>query len=654
MKNKYILLIATSLVLVVLVSVGISYALWNQNIAAENVNTANTGCFDISLSDEKNNINLANAYPISTEKGKSLVPYSFTVTNICSIFASYSINLEILNGSTLDSNFVDVLLNSESIQKLSDYESTITKNSDSVESRTLFKGNLSSGDSEDFSLRLWIDEDTTMEDLNNEAKTFISKIIVSASPSTYTPVNAGYTKLYDAIFANEYQTTPSLAKQKIESKEAPDFTQTAPTIIWQDAEPLNELVSDYWRKVTDINIDEATSDLTENDTMLELYKTYSLNESTGNYTLSDPIYYGEDSNFDFDNNDYYFISDSVMVNDSTKKIFSSRVRGGSGGIYKVKSITTTREKITLNGKEYNCIKYVLQFYRKQSVLLESDKSDKGLYPDVDDYGTTYYYRGSVKNNYVYFANNYWQIVRINGDGSIRLIYAGTKNSNNEFTTTYKTVIFSNDGRDNPAYLGYMYGKDLSSRENAVKNEVDSNAKIVVDSWYEENIIKNNLESFISDNGFCNDRSLYSGDGYSTNDITRFGGWERITKNTPQFKCPDVSNDLFTTSSSSIGNKALKYPVGLITYDELAFSGFNNVNNNTLSFLYYKSNYYTMTPSYYIDQDDGIIIFYYPGRAVSSSLRFASGIRPVISLKVDVEITGGIGTANDPFVINYNK
>lgn len=69
MKNKYILLIATSLVLVVLVSVGISYALWNQNIAAENVNTANTGCFDISLNDEKNNINLANAYPISTEKG---------------------------------------------------------------------------------------------------------------------------------------------------------------------------------------------------------------------------------------------------------------------------------------------------------------------------------------------------------------------------------------------------------------------------------------------------------------------------------------------------------------------------------------------------------------------------------------------------------
>ena len=62
----------------------------------------------------------------------------------------------------------------------------------------------------------------------------------------------------------------------------------------------------------------------------------------------------------------------------------------------------------------------------------------------------------------------------------------------------------------------------------------------------------------------------------------------------------------------------------------------------------------MTPSYYIDQDDGIIIFYYPGRAVSSSLRFASGIRPVISLKADVEITGGIGTANDPFVINYNK
>ena len=42
----------------------------------------------------------------------------------------------------------------------------------------------------------------------------------------------------------------------------------------------------------------------------------------------------------------------------------------------------------------------------------------------DDYGTSYYFRGTPKNNYVKFAGFYWRILRINGDGSIRMIYAG--------------------------------------------------------------------------------------------------------------------------------------------------------------------------------------------------------------------------------------
>ena len=42
----------------------------------------------------------------------------------------------------------------------------------------------------------------------------------------------------------------------------------------------------------------------------------------------------------------------------------------------------------------------------------------------DDYGTSYYFRGNVENNWVKFAGYYWRILRINGDGSIRMIYAG--------------------------------------------------------------------------------------------------------------------------------------------------------------------------------------------------------------------------------------
>ena len=49
----------------------------------------------------------------------------------------------------------------------------------------------------------------------------------------------------------------------------------------------------------------------------------------------------------------------------------------------------------------------------------------GIYEITDNLGTAYYYRGDVENNYVKFAGFYWRIIRINGDGSIRLIYDGT-------------------------------------------------------------------------------------------------------------------------------------------------------------------------------------------------------------------------------------
>ena len=38
----------------------------------------------------------------------------------------------------------------------------------------------------------------------------------------------------------------------------------------------------------------------------------------------------------------------------------------------------------------------------------------------DDYGTSYYYRGNIPNNYVIFAGKCWRIVRVDGAGNIKL------------------------------------------------------------------------------------------------------------------------------------------------------------------------------------------------------------------------------------------
>ena len=168
MKSKSrILLISTIIIFILTIFIGTSYSLWQTINTQDSVNTATTKCFNVEITSQKNSISLENAYPISNEKGKKLTPFSFTITNACDIFASYTVSLESLKGTTLSSKFLNAMINNEEIKKLSDYEVTDTVNNGSIESHILAKGSLGSGDSEDYTLRVWIDYDTTMENLDN-------------------------------------------------------------------------------------------------------------------------------------------------------------------------------------------------------------------------------------------------------------------------------------------------------------------------------------------------------------------------------------------------------------------------------------------------------------------------------------------------------
>ena len=185
MKKKNIIFLSVSLVLIILLGIGVSYSMWNITTSQDTNNTAYTECFDLSITNKENNINLDNAYPISNDKGKSLTPYTFTVTNTCDITAQYNINLEVLNNSTLSSKFIDVMFEGN-INLLSSYDSTDKVNTSSIESKKLTTGILKSQESKDYSLRLWLDYNTTLEDLNNEVKSFKSKIVVVGKPINYT------------------------------------------------------------------------------------------------------------------------------------------------------------------------------------------------------------------------------------------------------------------------------------------------------------------------------------------------------------------------------------------------------------------------------------------------------------------------------------
>ena len=172
-------------------------------------------------------------------------------------------------------------------------------------------------------------------------------------------------------------------------------------------------------------------------------------------------------------------------------------------------------------------------------------SDKGMYKKNDDLGTSYYYRGAVDNNWVKFGKEgdkdiYWRIIRINGDGSIRMIYTGTTaptestkvvmtGKGTQITSTQITInsrnTFKFNSSENKAeYVGYQYiegqqhgyGKcDGTNNASCTVNGntvYNSTIKQKIDKWYAGTTLKDN--SLVSqDQIFCNDRSA------STSDVT---------------------------------------------------------------------------------------------------------------------------------------
>ena len=644
--KKNILIFSISLGVILLLGIGVSYSLWNISVSQDTINTATTKCFNVEITSQKNSISLENAYPISNEKGKKLTPFSFTITNACDIFASYTVSLESLKGTTLSSKFLNAMINNEEIKKLSDYEATDTVNTGSVENHILAKGSLGSGDSEDYTLRVWIDYDTTIEDLDNETKTFKSKIVVKAQPSSWSPVDEGYTTLHDAILANEYQTSPEVAIKKIEAKGTPDFSIVAPQVKWE-----KNVENDKKANGKKINLpiigksDYKTENLTINDYYLLLGKSYNFGETTGYYSLTDINYYNiNELNFNYNN--FYFCMAGVNFDaDGVPTPYDSVV--DCSAIYKVNSIN--RSTSSYDGISDYFINYEIIGNKLSRIEIEVDNSDKGLYKDVDDYGTTYYFRGNINNNNVFFAGFYWKIIRINGNGTIRLLY--NSKTNNETIPSIGNSPF-NSNFNNPAYAGYMYGKTIGTRDNNIKNEVNSTIKNYLDNWYKNNILNSKLSNYIGDSGFCNDRSLYSGDGNISDSSTSFGGTARYINNSPKFICPD-NNDLFTNTENSIGNNSLEYSIGLITNDELIFAGMANRYINKRNYTFSEYHYWTMTPKSF-SKFHNSVLGYFPrggsGYIDADRINYNFSVRPVINLKADVKISGGIGTINDPYVV----
>ena len=292
----------------------------------------------------------------------------------------------------------------------------------------------------------------------------------------------------------------------------------------------------------------------------------------------------------------------------------------------------------------------------------------------DDNGTSYYFRGAVKNNYVEFANKCWRIVRISGDGSVKLILhndnpTGAANpcdaANNSGDAAfarysgarYKSA-FNTNYNDN-AYVGFKFGTVGSSTYEATHANTNNSTILTnLETWYTNNL--KTYESVIDDNVWCNDKtnvtdtsynpwgySNVNGLGYGTN-RTYYGAAQRLVSKSnsaggtgPSLKC---NGEL-----SKITSK-----VGLITADELAFAGYAFNISNTTTYLQENATdtYWWSLSPYSFDGSRAYVwnVNGSSGRFYSYHVYNTYGVRPSISLKSTTNVTGE-GTSSSPFIIS---
>ena len=227
--------------------------------------------------------------------------------------------------------------------------------------------------------------------------------------------------------------------------------------------------------------------------------------------------------------------------------------------------------------------------------------NEGLLSMEDDLGTSYYFRGNVTNNNVTFAGHNWKIVRINGDGSVKLVL-----------------------NDIIEEIGSYYDNEFGF--------ASSTALEILNRFYETELV--NYSNYIASYKFCNDTVLDT-------DNTTFNAYNRIVLNKiPTFVClGDTTNQ----------------KIGLLTIDEVMLAG-ASTSDNTNYYLYNSdidTDYYTMSSARLVGDTYYPFIVTTNGKIdYNTSGQLLRGIRPVINIIKTAKVTGD-GTTENPYQILEN-
>jgi hypothetical protein len=214
-----------------------------------------------------------------------------------------------------------------------------------------------------------------------------------------------------------------------------------------------------------------------------------------------------------------------------------------------------------------------------------------------------------------------------------------------YTDNKKTYYFNlTDGKTHTDILKEML-------ENST-NEKDSVAKSNIDSWYKSNLI--DYTNKLEDTVWCNDRTISSYGGWdkdksNVNSWLYFSTRGRLESKKPSLLCNRL-NDKFTVNLGT-GNGDLKYPVGLITGDEISYAGGVIWSTNASYYLYTGQYYWSGSPSGFDTWNAAGFTLNSSGNFSHYVVTYSRGLRPAVSLKSGTTISGGDGSSSDPYIVS---
>ena len=308
-------------------------------------------------------------------------------------------------------------------------------------------------------------------------------------------------------------------------------------------------------------------------------------------------------------------------------------------------------------------------------VVDENETEKTLGTEIDDYGRSYYYRGGVLDNYVDFGGKCWRIVRIEGDGSIKLVLEDKSSTCS--TSTGNWVIaeghygHADDYVTNSSNQVTTSVKTYADYVNSPA-ETTTSMKYLLDNWLSNSSID---KSKLKDDNWClgnlTDGYDYSGNLITSDTYTRFDAFYEGDVDLyydPYIRIYGRGVDKSATFKCSMNNYIVhQSKIGALTADEVMFAGgttdrnmgYYLVNDKFIGSSEYWY-FWTLTPSYLRDSSVEAAFavnstggLRYKGYNNASHLDDNEYIRPAITLVPGIKITSGDGTKTNPYVIDVN-